>query len=217
MTVVAIDGPAGAGKSTVARKVAETLGFRYLDTGAMYRAIALAALQRSVPVDDEAALGELASTVALDIDDSSVFLEGADVTSRIRDSDVTRAVSSVSAHPAVRRAMVSQQRAAAARADVVIEGRDIGSVVFPDAEVKVFLTASLDERAKRRSVQAGVPTDDDTLEHVRTRIAERDDADSSRAHSPLKRADDAEEVDTTGLDIDEVVSVIVELVRRRDG
>jgi cytidylate kinase len=211
VTVIAIDGPAGAGKSTVARTVAETLGFRYLDTGAMYRAVALAALEAGIPLDDGVRLGSLARSVDIDVDGTRVGLDGADVTERIRASDVTDAVSRVSAHPSVREALVEQQRTIAERDDVVVEGRDIGTIVFPNANVKVFLTASLDERARRRSEQAGLPCDDATIDRVKASIAERDDADSQRASSPLRRPSNARQIDTTDLSLDDVIAEIVRL------
>ena len=213
MTVVAIDGPAGAGKSTVARAAARALGFRYLDTGAMYRAIALAAIERDLPLDDAEGLGKLASTVELDVDENSVRLDGRIVTDRIRDADVTEAVSKVSAHSTVRNALVGRQRDMAGHTNVVIEGRDIGSTVFPDAEVKLYLTASLDERARRRCEDLGMPCDDATIREVRASIEERDRADSRRTNSPLRRHDDAAELDTTDLTLAQVVDEVVRLVR----
>jgi cytidylate kinase len=215
VTIVAIDGPAGAGKSTVARSVADALGFDHLDTGAMYRAVALAAMDRGIDLDDEAAVGDLAQAIDLDMRGTRVQLEGRDVSERIREADVTEAVSKVSAYPGVRRALVAQQRALGARGDVVIEGRDIGSTVFPQAEVKVFLTASLDERARRRCEDLQLPSDADTVAAVKEAIAERDRADSARSSSPLRRPADASELDTTDLTAEEVVDAIVRLVRDR--
>jgi cytidylate kinase len=215
MTVVAIDGPAGAGKSTVAREVARALGYRYLDSGAMYRAVALQAIERSVDVADHEGLATLAHAARIELDDDKVLLDGTDVTERIRDGDVTSAVSKVSAHPHVRAALVDTQRAVGEKGNVVVEGRDIGSAVFPDADVKVFLTASLDERARRRAVQRGAATDDGTIERVAADIAARDAADSGRAVSPLVQAPDAVVVDSTGRPIEDVVAEIVALVRSR--
>lgn len=216
MTVVAIDGPAGAGKSTVARAVADALRFNYLDTGAMYRSVALAALERGVSLQDGEALGELARSVELDVDGIHIRLDGRDVSDRIRAADVTEAVSEVSAHPAVREAMVQQQRAIGRRSDVVIEGRDIGTTVFPDAEIKVFLTASVEERARRRCEDMGLPCDEATLDAVKVAILERDAADSQRANSPLRKSKDASELDTTQLSAQEVVAAIVRFARGRD-
>ena len=197
--LVAIDGPAGAGKSTVARAVADALGFTYLDTGAMYRAVALASL-RGHGLPYAAEIGFTA--------EGNVMLEGEDVESLIRTPEVSEEASKVAADPQVRQAMVEQQRRLIAQADWVAEGRDIGTVVAPDAEVKVYLTASPEERARRRAVQLG--TD------VRTVLAEqtiRDQRDMERADSPLRPADDAIEVDTTGLGIEEVVARIVDLAK----
>ncbi|MFL5903272.1 MAG: (d)CMP kinase [Solirubrobacteraceae bacterium] len=195
--VVAIDGPAGAGKSTVARAVARTLGFTYLDSGAMYRCVALAADR-----DPE----------ALDIafDGDRVLLDGRDVTAAIRTAAVSERASQVAADPRVREAMVAKQRELMATGDWVAEGRDIGTVVAPGAEVKVFLTASPQERARRRAAERG-----EDLQAVLAEQAIRDERDSKRAHSPLVVADDAVEVDTTGLSIDEVVARIADLVATR--
>ncbi|MFL5848706.1 MAG: (d)CMP kinase [Solirubrobacteraceae bacterium] len=195
--VVAIDGPAGAGKSTVARAVARALGFTYLDSGAMYRCVALAADR-----DPE----------ALDIafDGDRVLLDGRDVTAAIRTAAVSERASQVAADPRVREAMVAKQRELMATGDWVAEGRDIGTVVAPGAEVKVFLTASPQERARRRAAERG-----EDLPAVLAEQAIRDERDSKRAHSPLVAADDAVEVDTTGLSIDEVVARIADLVATR--
>jgi cytidylate kinase len=212
MSAIAIDGPAGAGKSTVARLVAEALGWRYLDTGALYRALTLAALARGVPVDDGTAVAMVARGVDLQPVDDRILLDGLDVTERIRHDDVTAAVSTVAAHPEVREALVDLQRELALASDVVVEGRDIGTHVLPDAEVKIWLTAQLDERALRRARQEG---DVDELDDVRTAIDQRDQADAQRDASPLKRAPDAVEIDTTDLGIDDVVQRIVDLATRR--
>jgi CMP/dCMP kinase len=199
--LVAIDGPAGAGKSTVARAVADALGFTYLDSGAMYRAVALASL-RGHGLPHHAEIGFA--------DDGHVLLEGEDVESLIRTPEVSEEASKVAADPQVRRAMVERQRELIAQSDWVAEGRDIGTVVAPGAEVKVFLTASPEERAKRRAEELGA--DYDTV--LRDQ-AIRDQRDMERTDSPLKPADDAVEVDTTGLGIDEVVQRIVELAGAR--
>ena len=208
--IIAIDGPAGAGKSSVARAVAAELGFRYLDTGAMYRAVALAALERSI---DPHELTELAQNLDIDVSDGSVSLDGVDVTERIRGRDVTEIVPAVSAISGVRNAMARHQRAAARGGNVVIEGRDIGTVIVPDADVKIFLTASLEERARRRCAQLGLGCDAETLERVSKSIAARDAADSTRAASPLEAAPDAIVVDTSGLAFEEVVGRIIAMVR----
>ncbi|HTU30936.1 MAG TPA: (d)CMP kinase [Solirubrobacteraceae bacterium] len=205
MTVVAIDGPAGAGKSTVARAVAERIGGVYLDSGAMYRAVALAALRRGI---DPGSAGELASIVSIELEPGVVILDGEEVTSLIRDPAVTEAASVAAAVPEVREAMVGQQRALlASGGDWVAEGRDIGTVVWPQAEVKVFLTASPRARAERRAAELGLSVDE-----VLAQVIERDERDSTRAHSPLRAADDAVTVDTTGLTLDQVVERVAALV-----
>ncbi len=197
--LVAIDGPAGAGKSTVARAVARALGATYLDTGAMYRCVALARLRGAA---DPAA-------VAIELGDR-VSLDGEDVTDAIRSAEVSAEASRVSADPAVREALVAKQRALIAAGDWVAEGRDIGTVVAPDAEVKVWLTADPGERARRRAAQLGAD-----LEDVLRDQRERDERDRTRRFSPMAKAPDAVEVDTTGLEVDEVVDRIVSLARAR--
>jgi cytidylate kinase len=194
---IAIDGPAGAGKSTVARAVAQHLGLDRLDTGAMYRSVAWAALQRHIDLDDQDALGHLAETIRIEVGER-VVADGTDVTEAIRQPDVNRAVSVVAANPAVRAALVSRQRQwVLDHGGGVVEGRDIGSVVFPDADLKVFLTASPEERARRRS------------EEGPDGVARRDRLDSTRAASPLEVADGAQVVDTTGRPVDEVVKEVL--------
>jgi cytidylate kinase len=197
--VIAIDGPAGAGKSSVARAAAERLGFTYLDSGAMYRAVACRA------ESDGAEAAEVARTVRLELGER-VRLDGEDVTERIREPWVSEAASRVSSDPAVREALVAQQRRILAEGDWVAEGRDIGTVVAPEAEVKVFLTAAPEERARRRAAELG--TDPGV---VLREQAMRDERDRSREHSPLAPAADAVPVDTTGLSLDEVVEQIVTL------
>jgi CMP/dCMP kinase len=202
VTVVAIDGPAGAGKSTVARALADRLGFTYLDTGSMYRAVALAAIERGVEP------GEIADSLTVQPGERTL-LDGRDVTDEIRTPEVSEAASRAAADPAVRRAVVAQQRRRLERGNWVAEGRDIGTVVAPDAEVKVFLTADPAERARRRAVELGV--------EEATVLAEqtiRDERDRTREHSPLAPAAGAVELDTTGMTLDEVVERIADLVRR---
>jgi cytidylate kinase len=208
--VIAIDGPAGAGKSTVARAVAAALGFTYLDSGAMYRCVALAGIERDADLDEAEAMGALARSLRIELDGERVELDGRDVSAAIRESRVTEASSRVSVHPAVREAMVAAQRQLIAAGRYVAEGRDIGTVVSPEAPLKVFLTASAEERARRRAAQTG--EDEST---VLAAQRERDRRDESREHSALRAADDAVEIDTTGLGLDEVVGRIVELARKR--
>lgn len=219
--VVAIDGPSGAGKSTVAKAVAKELGFSCLDTGAMYRAIAWQALQNGVALDDEPALGEIARTYDIafghvegDPVPRRVFIGDTEVTDAIRTAEIDRAVSPVSAAPAVREALLDQQRRIGNAGDYVVEGRDIGTVVFPDAAVKVFLTASDEERAHRRMRQnadRGIGSID--YDEVLADLRRRDAADSSRATAPLRAADDAVRIDSTSHYIEEVIEQICSLAR----
>ncbi|HRB03251.1 MAG TPA: (d)CMP kinase [Ilumatobacteraceae bacterium] len=213
MRVIAIDGPAGAGKSTVARALAEMLGLDYLDTGAMYRAITFAAMERNLCLDDAAAVGSLARSVALEVGESGVIVDGFDATTAIRTAAVTAAVSKVAANSEVRTEMrARQQQWAADHGGGVIEGRDIGSVVFPDAELKLYLTASPRTRAQRRVAQSGGDVDE-----IEASIAARDHYDSTRADSPLTFADGSIVVDTTGSRIDQVLAHIAELMSRGSG
>ena len=208
--VIAIDGPAGAGKSTVARALAEALGFTYLDSGAMYRCVALAALRAGADLDDARSLGELARGLAIELDHGQVRLDGEDVAGEIREPPVTEAASRVSVHAPVRAAMVERQRELIAAGEYVAEGRDIGTVVSPDSPLKVFLTASDEERARRRAAESGEHRLDVLLAQ-----AERDGRDRSREHGALRPAEDAVEIDTTGLEIDAVVERIAGLARER--
>ena len=215
--VIAIDGPSGSGKSTVARGVAQVLGLRYLDTGAMYRALTWLALQRHIPLDDVEALTDLAATAVIDLatDPSApqVRINGTDVTGPIRETDVTAAVSAVSAVPAVRAEMVRRQRSAIGNGGIVVEGRDIGTAVAPDAPVKIFLTAAQSERALRRARESGSLVDHDSIAATDAAIRRRDALDSGRAASPLTQAPDAEVVDSTTLTVDEVIALVLERAR----
>ena len=194
----------------MARAVAAALGFTYLDSGAMYRCVALAALRRGAGLDDGAALGELARSLRIELDGGRVALDGEDVSAAIREPDVTRAASRVSVHPPVREAMVAAQRRLIAAGRYVAEGRDIGTVVSPDAPLKVFLTASAEERARRRAAQTG-----DDPAAVLADQRERDERDETREHSALRAAEDAVEVDTTELTQEQVVARVVALARGR--
>lgn len=216
--IIAVDGPSGAGKSTVARAVADALDIPTLDTGAMYRAITLAALERRVALDDARACGEIARSARVrlegDMADRVVLLDGRDVTAEIRGPAVTEAVSQVSAHPAVRTALVDHQRAwADAHDGGVVEGRDIGTVVFPDAAVKVFLTATHEARSRRRHHDEVAVDRDVDLDEVRRDLERRDRLDSTRALSPLAPASDALIIDTSDLSVSDVVEMIVERFR----
>jgi cytidylate kinase len=209
--VVAIDGPAGAGKSTVARALARRLGVQYLDTGAMYRAVTWAALRDGVDLNDEDAVGVVAETATIDVTLDAVIVDGTDVTTAIRGPEVTRAVSIVAAQSRVRTEMRRRQRTwGEQRGGGVIEGRDIGTVVFPDAVAKLFLTASPRIRAERRVKEAGGDVD-----AVERSIMERDRIDSTRADSPLAESSDAVVIDTSDRSVDEVVDSIVALVEAR--
>ena len=210
--IVAIDGPAGAGKSTLARRIAGKLGYLYIDTGAMYRAVALWALRANVAVSDMHRLEQLAHEANIEFEPGStrVLLNGEDVTQAIRAPEIGEAASQVSLVPAVRRALVAKQREIGERASVVMEGRDIGSVVFPDATVKIFLDAHPEVRTGRRAVETALPA-----ALVGEQIRERDQRDQTRAESPLVQAPDAVYVDTTGLSIDEAEEALLKIVRGR--
>lgn len=215
--IVAIDGPAGSGKSTVARGAARRLGFAYLDSGAMYRAVTLLALENGVDLEDGVALAALAdeSAIALeerDHDYVRVLVNGRDVTGEIRAPRVTGASSTVAAHPEVRRSLLGKQRELIDSRDSVVEGRDIGTVVAPEAPVKLFLTADSSERARRRAAELERQGLRAEAEDVRAAIEQRDRLDSTRSAAPLRPADDAVEIDTTGLDADEVIDRVVQLV-----
>lgn len=205
MRVIAIDGPAGSGKSTVARALAARLGLEYLDTGAMYRSVTFAALRRGVDPSEVDAVARLAESVEITLTDDGVVVDGVDASIEIRGPEVSRAVSVVAANAAVRTEMVRRQREWVAKRDGgVLEGRDIGTVVFPDAELKVYLTADPEVRAERRSKEV---TDLD-YETVAADLARRDALDQGREVSPLAEAEDAYLIDTTGLSVDEIIDVI---------
>jgi CMP/dCMP kinase len=208
--VIAIDGPAGAGKSTVARGVADALGFTYLDSGAMYRCVALAALQRDIDPDDPVATGDVARSIEIGLDGGRVELDGADVAQEIRTPAVDLAASRVSVHRTVREQMVKLQQAKIESGRYVAEGRDIGTVVSPGAALKVFLTATDEVRAQRRAEESRA-----LFEDVVEAQRERDARDTSREHSALRPADDAVELDTTDLSVPEVVDRVVELAKER--
>ncbi|MEL3974208.1 (d)CMP kinase [Rossellomorea oryzaecorticis] len=215
---IAIDGPAAAGKSTVAKIVAGKLSYLYIDTGAMYRSLTYKALKSDVDLHDQTELTKLLETTKIELEPSDkgqlVYLDGEDVTDEIRQSKVTNSVSHVAVHSQVREEMVKRQQKLASEGGVVMDGRDIGTHVIPDAEVKVFLLASVEERAQRRhdeNTAKGFPSD---LEKLKEEIALRDKIDSEREVAPLKKADDAFEIDTTSLNISEVVDRIMSLVER---
>jgi len=219
--VVAIDGPSGAGKGRVARGVAERLGYLYIDTGAMYRAVALVAREQGISLEDAEAVAALAVRLRLDFARATegihIFADGRDVTEAIRSPEASQAASRVAIFPDVRRHLVAQQQRIGAAGGIVMEGRDIGTVVFPHAELKIFLDASKEERARRRHLQQLEQGHESSLEETRREIEQRDRRDSERAASPLIRADDAVYLDTTALSAYEAVEVIVRLARTREG
>ncbi len=217
--IIAIDGPAGSGKSTTAKIVAEKLGFIHINTGAMYRGIALQCLQQDINPDDIVKMEKILSEMSFQFggeDGLQMYMNGKDISSEITSTVVTESVSSISAIPMVREKLVHYQREMAEGQDVVLEGRDIGTVVFPNADFKFFLIADIDERAKRRMKDMETKGEIVTLEELIGELAERDRKDSTREHSPLKKAEDAVEIDTTGLSIEDQVDCIVEIVKNNN-
>jgi cytidylate kinase len=214
MRVVTIDGPAGAGKSTIARHLAEKLGWRFLDTGAMYRAVTLAALRAGINLSDDRALMELADGLNVSLNSGRVFLGGEDVTTAIRTGEVTKASRFVADCAGVRRRLVEWQRALAAQANTVTEGRDQGTIVFPDASCKFFLTAADEERARRRVAEHAARGEAVSFEAVLEDQRLRDARDRARTIAPLKPAEDAIVIDTTGMSIDQVVDELVERIEK---
>ncbi|HEX4132814.1 MAG TPA: (d)CMP kinase [Pirellulales bacterium] len=213
--IIVIDGPAGAGKSSAARALARRLGFRFLDTGAMYRAVTLAAVRRRIPWEDDHALAALAREVEIELGDGRVLLDGEDVTQAIRAIEITSNVYHLADNPGVRHRLVELQRVAAAGQNVVTEGRDQGTVVFPRAECKIFLTASAEERARRRLGDLQTRGEALPFDEVLRQQNLRDERDAARAVGPLLRADDAIELNTDGLSPAEVVDRLEHLVRER--
>jgi cytidylate kinase len=218
--VIAIDGPVGAGKSTVAKLVARKLGYLYVDTGAMYRAVALKALRLGMDINDPIVMAMLAEATDIQLQQQGdgsvrVFLDGEDVTEAIRTPEVSEASSIVSAHEGVRKVLAERQKVMAELGGVVMEGRDIQTVIAPDAEVKIFLTASLEERAKRRWLELQQKGISVSYEEVLQEVKERDERDKTRAIAPLRKAPDAVEIDTTGMTPEEVTEKIVKLACKR--
>ena len=216
--IIAIDGPSGAGKGTVARALAARLGYRHVDTGAMYRAVAWKATQEGIDLSDEAAVAALGERATFDVEAGRISIDGHDVRAAIRTPEIDKAAASVARHPSVRRVLVARQREFGAGGGVVMEGRDIGTVVFPNADVKIYLDASPEERARRRANDpAHRASAASALSDVATALAERDRSDSTRAVSPLAMADDAHLIETTGLGIDAVVARVLDIVEARRG
>ncbi|HJZ71915.1 MAG TPA: (d)CMP kinase [Vicinamibacterales bacterium] len=210
--IIAIDGPSGAGKGTVARAVASALGYRHIDSGAMYRAVGWKALRDGVPMDDEHAVAAVAAA-PMEISDTRVAIDGRDVTRDIRTPEIDRAATSVARLPRVRAVLVARLREMGSEGQIVMEGRDIGTVVFPNADVKVYLDAAPEERARRRASDPAHTGGPAAVADVKTLLAERDRMDSTRAASPLYAAADAVVVDTTGKSVDEVVREVMRVIR----
>jgi cytidylate kinase len=220
LLIIAIDGPSGAGKGTIARAVAARLSYHHIDTGAMYRAVAWKALHDGVDLENEALVADLAQRATFDVGDGRVRIDGHDVATAIRTADIDRAAAIVARQPRVREALIARQRADGSNGGVVMEGRDIGTVVFPAADVKIYLDASPEERARRRATDPAHASGRGTaaMQEVATALAERDRIDSTRATSPLKVAEDAIVIDTTALSIEDAVERVMEIVKaKRNG
>ncbi len=211
--IIAIDGPSGAGKGTVARGVARQLGYHHVDTGAMYRAVAWKAQHDGIDITDEAAVAALSDRAVFDVHDGNIGIDGHDVSRAIRTPEIDQAAAIVARHPTVRRTLVARQQEYGKEGGVVMEGRDIGTVVFPGADVKIYLDASPDERARRRAADPAHTSQGTRVAEVAMALAERDRSDSTRAASPLAVASDAIVIDTTELSIDAVVDRVLTLVR----
>ena len=213
--IVAIDGPAGSGKSTIAKRLADRLGFTYIDTGAMYRAVALWAIRQDVDFGDMHRTEQLALAAEIDLAPGRISLNGEDITELIRTQEASNGASKISAVPGVRRAMVTKQRELGERTNAVMEGRDIGTVVFPQAQVKIYLDADLEERVRRRLVDLNAKGETMDAEQLASQMRERDLRDSTRADSPLSQAPDAVYLDSTAMGIEDVVENILKVVRAR--
>ena len=214
--IIAIDGPSGAGKGTVARALAARLGYRHVDTGAMYRAVAWKATQEGIDLSDEAAVAALGERATFDVEAGRISIDGHDVRAAIRTPEIDKAAASVARHPSVRRVLVARQREFGAGGGVVMEGRDIGTVVFPHADVKIYLDASPEERARRRAADpAHTSSKTSQLSEVATALAERDKSDSTRAVSPLAIAPDATVIDTTGVSVEDVIERVLSVIEGR--
>jgi CMP/dCMP kinase len=215
--IIAIDGPSGAGKGTVARAVATRLGYRHVDTGAMYRAVAWKALHEGIDLANESAVASIGERATFDLAHGAVVIDGHDVSRAIRTPEIDQAAAIVARHPGVRRTLVARQQQYGAQGGVVMEGRDIGTVVFPNADLKIYLDASPDERARRRAADPAHTAKGARLAEVATALAERDRSDSTRAVSPLAVAADAIVIDTTGVAIEQVVETVLKAVQSLSG
>lgn len=214
-TIIAIDGPAGAGKSTVAKKIANYLNFLYLDSGALFRAITYKVMKMGIAMDDEKNIIEIAKNAKIEFIDNIVFLDGQDVNNEIRSNAINVNVSYVAKIPKVREIVVDIERSIASDRNVVVDGRDIGTTVFPDAFIKFYMIASVEERAKRRLKDLNATSDKYTLEEIKNQIIKRDNIDSNRSVSPLKKADDAILIDTDGKSIEKVVDEMLHDIKLR--
>ena len=216
---IAIDGPAAAGKSTIAKIAAGKLGYTYIDTGAMYRALTHKAIELGIDINDGKKLENLLWETTIELlpgaDGQTVLLDGEDVTDEIRTTDVTNSVSAVATHSGVRKLMVEKQRSLGNKSGIVMDGRDIGTAVLPDAELKIFMTASVEERAGRRHLENSKRGIESSLEQLKAEISERDRTDTERVSSPLRQAEDAILIDTTSMSIDEVAEMISQLAKER--
>ena len=215
-TIVAIDGPAGAGKSTIAKRLAQRIGADYIDTGAMYRAVALKLLRTGTDYNDPEALQTMLDAMDVDFSEGRTILDGEDVSGLIRTPEISALASPSSGVPAVRYKLTALQQAMGKRKSIVMDGRDIGTVVFPDADFKFFLTASADERARRRTEEMRAKGQEADFETIRADIIQRDDQDSHRAFRPLQKAEDAVEIDSTDMSIDNVVDTMMAFIEARD-
>jgi len=213
--IIAIDGPSGAGKGTVSRTVAHVLGYRHIDTGAMYRAVGWKAVQNAVPLEDEPAVAALAECASIVVEDGLIMIDDHDVTRAIRTPEMDKTATAVARLPRVREVLVARQRAIGENGGVVMEGRDIGTVVFPNAQLKIYLDASTEERARRRAQDAAHTISQAGHAAVAEAIQARDQSDTTRAVSPLTLAPDAVHIDTTGMPVDEVVQRVLDLARER--
>lgn len=215
--VIAIDGPAGAGKSTIAKKLADIIGFTYIDSGAMYRALTLKVLREKIPLKDLESIIELAERTEIDFRENSIYLDGKAADAEIREEEVNRNVSYIAAIPEVRWLMVRLQRKISVDKKIVMDGRDVGTVIFPSADIKFFITASVEERAERRYKELKQKGYDASIQDIKSQIEKRDHIDSTRSESPLTIAADAIIIDTTGKNINEVLNEVVAHIKSRGG